>query len=159
MHRATAVIPSGYWPKAQETGTVTLIYADRCRRRIRLVDDGARPFLLDLERPARLADGDGLQLMGHGFIRVIAAAEALLEVTARDARHLAQLAWHVGNRHTAAEIVDDRRLRLIDDAVLRNMLQGLGAALTTVQAPFHPEGGAYSNHGEGHAHGPDTHTH
>ncbi len=50
-------------------GTVTLIYADRCRRRIRLADDAGKPFLLNLERPMRLADGDGLQLMGHGFIR------------------------------------------------------------------------------------------
>jgi urease accessory protein len=159
MHRATAVIPSGFWPKAQESGTVTLIYADRSRRRIRLVDDAGRPFLLDLERPVRLADGDGLQLMGHGFIRVVAAPEALLEVTARDPRHLAQLAWHVGNRHTAAEMVDDRRLRLIDDAVLRNMLKGLGAELATVAAPFHPEGGAYAGQAHDHAHGPDTHTH
>lgn len=159
MHRATAVIPSGYWPKAQECGTVTLIYADRCRRRIRLSDDAGKPFLLDLERPVRLAGGDGLQLMGHGFIRVIAAEETLLEVTARDTRHLARLAWHVGNRHTAAEIIDDLRLRLIDDAVLRNMLQGLGAELTTVEAPFHPEGGAYASSSHDHAHGPDTHTH
>lgn len=161
MHRATAVIPSGYWPAAQEVGTVTLIYADRCRRRIRLTDDGGKPFLLDLERPMRLADGDGLQLMGHGFIKVIAAPETLLEATARDALHLARLAWHVGNRHTAAQVIDERRLRLVDDAVLRAMLKGLGAALSTVEAPFHPEGGAYAggDAAHGHEHGPHTHEH
>lgn len=161
LKRATAVIPSGYWPKAQLVGSVTLIYADRCRRRIRLTDDGGHPFLLDLDRPMRLADGDGLQLMGHGFIRVIAAEEALLEARARDAQHLARLAWHVGNRHTAAEMVDDRRLRLVEDAVLRAMLKGLGAELATVKAPFHPEGGAYAGSDAtlGHEHGPHTHEH
>ncbi|WP_374377477.1 urease accessory protein UreE [Dongia sp.] len=152
--RATAVIPATFWPRGQEVGTVTLIYADRNRRRIRLTDDAGRPFLLDLERPVRLADGDGLQLMGHGFIRVIAAPEMLLEAVARDATHLARLAWHVGNRHTAAEIVEPLRLRLVDDAVLHAMLRGLGAELTRVEAPFHPEGGAY-----GHEHGPHTHSH
>ena len=89
-------------------------------------------------------DGDGLQLMGHGFIKVVAAVETLLEARAKDTKHLARLAWHVGNRHTAAEMVGDNALRLVDDAVLRAMLKGLGAELTTVQAPFHPEGGAYA---------------
>ncbi len=160
LRQATAVIPAGYWPKAQEVGTVTLIYADRCRRRIRLTDDSGQPFLLDLERPARLADGDGLQMMGNGFIRVVAAPEQVLEVKARDARHLARLAWHVGNRHTAAEIVDGERLRIVDDAVLRAMLKGLGADLSLVEAPFHPEGGAYAaGDTHGHEHGPHTHTH
>ena len=162
LKRATAIIPAGYWPAAQMVGTVTLIYADRCRRRIRLTDDSGKPFLLDLERPMRLADGDGLQLMGHGFIKVVAAVETLLEARAKDAKHLARLAWHVGNRHTAAEMVGDNALRLVDDAVLRAMLKGLGAELTTVQAPFHPEGGAYAGgdatHHD-HEHGPHTHTH
>ena len=49
LKRATAIIPSGYWPAAQMVGTVTLIYADRCRRRIRLTDDSGKPFLLDLD--------------------------------------------------------------------------------------------------------------
>lgn len=159
--RATAVIPAGFWPVAQTVATVTLAYADRCRRRIRLIDDGGQPFLLDLDKPMRLADGDGLQLMGNGFIRVIAAQEKLLEARARDALHLARLAWHVGNRHTAAEVTEGLALRLVDDVVLRAMLKGLGAELTTIEAPFHPEGGAYAggDAGHGHEHGPHTHTH
>jgi urease accessory protein len=159
--RATAVIPAGFWPTARTVATVTLAYADRCRRRIRLMDDNGQPFLLDLEKPMRLADGDGLQLMGNGFIRVIAAQEKLLEARAKDAQHLARLAWHVGNRHTAAEVVAGFALRLVDDAVLRAMLKGLGAELTTIEAPFHPEGGAYAggDAGHGHEHGPHTHTH
>ncbi|WP_374651195.1 urease accessory protein UreE [Dongia sp.] len=161
LPRATAVIPAGYWPQAQTAGCVTLTYAERCRRRIRLVDDGGQPFLLDLDKPVRLADGDGLQLMGNGFIRVVAAQQKLLEARAKNPQHLARLAWHVGNRHTAAQVTEGLTLRLIDDAVLRLMLQGLGAELSTIEAPFHPEGGAYagSDAAHGHAHGSDAHTH
>ena len=162
LKRVTSVIPVGHWPTMQMVGVVTLIYADRCRRRIRLIDDSGAPFLLDLERPALLLDGDGLQLMDRGFIKVVAATEALTEAHAKDARHLAQLAWHVGNRHTASEIIDDQRLRLLDNAVLSAMLKGLGAKLSAVEAPFNPEGGAYAGGAvgsHGHEHGPHTHTH
>jgi urease accessory protein len=157
---ATNCVPAGQWPSAKQTASVTLSYADRCRRRIRLTDDAGKPFLLNLEKPQRLADGDGLALTDGSFVRVTAATEKLLEVQGQDAAHLARLAWHVGNRHTAAEIVDARTLRLVNDAVLRDMLMGLGATLALVEAPFHPEGGAYGGHvatGHGHHHQDDHH--
>jgi urease accessory protein len=37
------------------------------------------------------------------------------------------------------------------DKVLRRMLEGLGATVTEVTAPFTPEGGAYG-HGRTHGH-------
>src|SRR5262245_34266500 len=93
---AAHVIAAGEWLATLECGTVTLAYADRCRRRVRLIDDVCVPFLLDLARPARLTDGDGLVLADGAIIRVIAAPEPLVEAVARDAQHLARLAWHVG---------------------------------------------------------------
>ncbi len=159
LKRATAIIPSGYWPAAQMVGTVTLIYADRCRQRIRLTADDGKPFLLDLERPMRLADGDGLQLMGHSFIKVVAAVETVAGGAKRGTPSISRASpGYVGNRSTAAEMVDNRRLRLVDDAVLRAMPKGLGAELATVEAPFHPEGGAYAggDAAHGHEHGPRT---
>ena len=99
---AAHFIVAGEWLATLQSGTVTLIYADRCRRRVRLMDDAGAPFLLDLVRPARLADGDGLVLADGTIIRVIAKPEPLVEAVATDARHLARLAWHVGNRHVAA---------------------------------------------------------
>jgi len=141
---AAHFIAAGEWLATLESGSVTLVYADRCRRRVRLMDDRGVPFLLDLVRPARLADGDGLVLADGTIIRVIAKPEPLVEAVATDARHLARLAWHVGNRHVAAQIVDERCLRIAHDAVLEQMLRGLGAETRTVTAPFHPEGGAYA---------------
>ena len=45
-----------------------------------------------------------------------------------------------------SQIVGDR-LRIRRDHVLEDMLRGLGATLTEIEAPFDPEGGAYGQHG------------
>lgn len=148
-------VAAGEWPATLQSATVTLIHADRCRRRVRLMDDSRAPFLLDLARPARLADGDGLVLADGTIIRVVAAPEPLVEAIATDAPHLARLAWHIGNRHVPAQIVDDRRLRIAHDSVLKEMLRGLGAETHAIAAPFHPEGGAYVTLAAGHRHGHD----
>ncbi len=153
LRHAATHLAAGHWPASRQAATVTLRYADRCRRRVRLTDDAGAAFLLDLARPARLADGDGLMLDDGSVIRVVAAQEPLTEAIATDARHLARLAWHVGNRHLPAQIIDDRRLRIAHDPVLLEMLRGLGAETRSITAPFHPEGGAYATPAAGHHHG------
>ncbi|NRB01027.1 MAG: autoinducer binding domain-containing protein, partial [Rhodobacteraceae bacterium] len=46
-----------------------------------------------------LADGDALNLSDKpGVIKVCAAPEDLIEITAKDTLHLVRLAWHLGNR-------------------------------------------------------------
>ena len=71
-----------------------------------------------------------------------------------------RLAWHLGNRHLPTEIQADRLL-IRDDHVIVAMLQGLGAELRKVDAPFNPEGGAYGEHNRqpGHQHHHDDHDH
>src|SRR3954467_11511211 len=78
--RATRILPNGRWTETSASATVTLAFDDRYRRRIQLTDDAGVPFLLDLARPAVLADGDGLLLDDGGIIAVRAAAEDLAEV-------------------------------------------------------------------------------
>jgi urease accessory protein len=69
---------------------------------------------------------------------------------AHSPRHLVRLAWHIGNRHLQAELLEDRiHIRL--DHVIAEMLRGLGAEILEVSAPFQPEGGAYEE--GGHSHG------
>jgi urease accessory protein len=153
MRQATQWHRAGAWPEAEVAGTITLSYADRCRRRIQMADDGGTPFLLSLQRAVRLSDGDGLQLEQGGYLRVIAGPEPLIEVKAQNAQHLAKLAWHIGNRHVPAEIVDGFHLRIIFDSVLEAMLHQLGAETRRIAAPFAPEGGAYAQLGlHAHAH-------
>lgn len=155
MRRAVAHHVAGSWPAREAAASVTLAYADRHRRRIKLTDDAGEAFLLDLERAVHLADGDGLALEGGGFIRVKAAEEAVLDIRCTGAGHAARVAWHIGNRHTALQVLPGGRLRILDDHVLKAMLEGLGATVTETHAPFQPEPGAYANghdHGAGHAH-------
>src|SRR5579862_4684506 len=148
MRRAIAVRSKGNWPQDAAADTVTLAFLDRHRRRIRLVADSGEAFLLDLSRTAHLADGDGLELNDGNFIAVRAAPERVLEIAADDAAHLLRIAWHLGNRHLPLQVAGER-LRVRDDHVIAEMVQGLGGRITRLDAPFDPEIGAYA---AGHAH-------
>ena len=142
MHRR------GAWPDEAAQDAVTLAYLDRHRRRIRLVSDAGKPFLLDLPRVQRLIDGDGLELDDGGYVRVNAAAEPVVEIAAAPA-DLLRIAWHLGNRHLPLQVIDDK-LRIRADHVIAEMVMGLGGEIVHCDAPFDPEIGAYA--GVLHAH-------
>ncbi|CCQ72722.1 urease accessory protein UreE [Magnetospira sp. QH-2] len=150
LRRAIAVLPQGHWT-GDPVGTITLAFADRHKRRIRMIDDGGEAFLLDLPDAVLLGDGDGLELDGGGVIEVRAAEESVVDIACTDAAHAARIAWHIGNRHTAVQVLDGGRLRMADDLVMVHMVEGLGGAVSRTTAPFEPEGGAYAS-GGGHAH-------
>ena len=74
---------------------------------------------------------------------------------------LARIAWHIGNRHTPAEITAEA-IYIKPDHVLAEMVAGLGAHVHMVRRPFEPEGGAYGSKGplqQGHHHGGHDHKH
>ena len=151
MKRATEVVRAGRWPPGERIDSVTLLFDDRYRRRLRMLGDGGTDFLLDLTEPVVLHTGDGLKLEEGGFVEVRAAEEDLVEVRGRDAASFARLAWHLGNRHLPAEIADDLIL-IRDDHVIVDMLERLGARIRRVQRPFNPQGGAYGQHNHDPAH-------
>jgi len=134
--------------------TITLDEAGRNRRRIQLTSDNGLSFTLDLPEARLLRQGDGLLLDNGDVIEVHAAPEALMEVRAQNAEHLLKLAWQIGNRHLAAQIEGDV-IRLRSDPVIKEMLQGLGAAVTDITGPFDPEGGAYGDAHQHHHHNHD----
>ena len=158
MLHATAVIPRGQW-QGTVTDRLVLAYDDRYRRRVLLRTAGGAELLLNLVQPRVLRDGDALRLDDGGLVVVEAAPERLAEITGADAAALIRVAWHLGNRHLPTELVGDR-LRIREDHVIIAMVQGLGAEVRLIEAPFNPEGGAY-DHGavHGHAHDPGGHTH
>lgn len=125
---------------------VTLTYEDRFLRRTVFTTAQGERFLVDLEHTTSLNHGDAFELSDGRFIEVIAAEEPLLEVRG----DLTRLAWHIGNRHTPAQI-EAHRILIQRDHVLRDMLEKLGAELAEVIEPFQPEGGAYG-HGRTHGH-------
>jgi urease accessory protein len=129
--------------------SVTLDYEGRFLRRRLLTTDGGAALQVDLPETVSLAEGDAFETVDGRLIGVRAAPEPLAEVVAAGAA-LARLAWHIGNRHTPAEI-GEGRLRIRRDHVLEAMLAKLGAQMRPVMAPFNPEGGAYG-HGRTHGH-------
>jgi urease accessory protein len=158
MLRATEVLPAGDW-KGKPADVVRLDYDRRTRRRITLTCQGGLTFLLDLAKAPVLRAGDGIRLEDGRIIAVEAAPEQLLEIVCRDARLLARIAWHLGNRHLATEIAA-RAIHIRDDHVIADMIRGLGAEAHVVSRPFNPEGGAYGQGAvQGHSHGHAHHHH
>jgi urease accessory protein len=160
MPRADKVIPAGKWSGAP-ADSVVLDFDERYRRRFAMTGVGGLEFLLDLNEAAMLRSGDGLRLDDGRIVEVVAAPEPLAEVRAADALALIRVAWHLGNRHLATELMP-KALRIRRDPVIEAMIQGLGARVIPLEAPFNPEGGAYvqaetSAHEprHGHVHGHD----
>ena len=115
-------------------------------------------FLLDLENAVALRGGDALVLEDGRLVEVVAAPEPLAEIRGSDPQHLVRLAWHLGNRHLPTQITA-RGLRIRRDHVIEAMVQGLGARIIEIEAPFDPEGGAYADSGHGHAPAGAAHDH
>ena len=149
--RAVSVLSAGRAGATAPSGRAVLAHDERhLRRRAIELADGSK-VLVDLPEPVSLNDGDRLVLEDGGHIEIIAAPEEVYDIRARDGVHLAELAWHIGNRHLAASI-EAGRILILRDHVIKAMLEGLGAAVTDVSEPFRPVRGAYSGHGGGHGH-------
>ena len=152
MRRALSVRQAGQWDDAAAIDRVVLDASERHRRRLVLTAERGTILLLDLPQATALRDGDGLVLDDGAVVGVIGKPEPLHEIAATSGCELARLAWHLGNRHAEVQVVGDR-LRIRRDHVLARMLEGLGAKVTEIEAPFDPESGAYDLQHHGHERG------
>ncbi|WP_131857612.1 urease accessory protein UreE [Bosea sp. BK604] len=166
MLRATSVTRKAAVKQDKVVETLTLDHEDRNRRRVALKGDGGLDILLDLDKPTALNDGDAVKLEDGRLVLIKAAAQRLLEIRAENPLRLMRVAWHIGNRHTPAEITADA-IYIENDHVLAEMIRGQGCAMSEVERPFQPERGAYDHghencghdhHGHDH-HGHDHHGH
>lgn len=119
------------------------------RRKVVELVHGDKVFI-DLSETVVLEHGDRLLLDDGRNAEIIAAEEELYEVLPSQGSPVRHLAWYLGSRHLAAQIEDDRIL-ILRDHVIKAMLEGLGATVRAVREPFQPLHGAY--HSQGHAHG------
>lgn len=144
------VIESFYSGRQAPDTVLELPFELRQKSRLRTrLDDGEEVGLF-LERGRVLRGGDRLLANDGRVVQVKARAEAVLDVYAANAITLTRAAYHLGNRHVQLQ-VGDGWLRLLDDYVLRAMLEQIGGLrLENKTAPFEPEAGAY---GGGHHHG------
>jgi urease accessory protein len=157
MIRATQVRGQYRWSEPP-ADTVVLDFDDRHRRRMAMTGTRGLEFLLDLESAVALRGGDALVLEDGRLVEVVAAPEPLAEIRGSDPQHLVRLAWHLGNRHLPTQITA-RGLRIRRDHVIEAMVQGLGARIIEIEAPFDPEGGAYADSGHAHAPAGEAHDH
>lgn len=147
-------------PAGADANTAPAIHADlvlplelreKCRLRA-MLSNGAEAAVYTV-RGTVLRDGDLLTGEDPSLVvRVVAAGEALYHVTCADPQSLLRCAFHLGNRHTQAQ-VGIGFLRIRADAVLKDMLLGLGAQVDECRAPFESEAGAYGDGHGGHGHG------
>jgi len=133
-------------------GELVLPFHLREKSRLRAVLKSGEEVAVLRPRGTVLRGGDLLR-GGDGpivrIVRVVAEPEPVYRVEHPQATGLLRCAFHLGNRHTQTE-VGQGWLRIRADAVLREMLLGLGAQVQDELAAFEPEAGAY---GGGHHHG------
>ena len=134
---------------ASHDATLSLPIDQRIKSRLKVtLDDGQKAGLF-LPRGQVLRNGDLLQSTEGLVIQVQAAPETVSTVHSDDARTLARVAYHLGNRHVPLQITR-AWVRYQHDHVLDEMVYGLGLEVTVEDAPFEPEAGAYKSAGHGH---------
>jgi urease accessory protein len=150
MLRAISHLPAHHG-RGAPLDTITLAHDERRLRRKLLTCAGGTEVMVDFPSTVTLDHDGALELDNGQLIAIVAAPELLYAVHARSTAHLVRLAWHIGNRHTSAQL-EEGRILIKRDHVLRTMLEGLGAEVADVTEPFFAEHGAYHSHGDtGHA--------
>jgi urease accessory protein len=146
----------------KRAATIELDWDVRQKSRFAATDSQGRELAVFLPRGQAVRGGDVLVAEDGSLVRVIAAPQQVLRITAC-AQHgtpfdLTRAAYHLGNRHVPIELQPDH-LKIEPDHVLADMLRAMHLIVTEQSLPFEPEGGAYAaGHGGGHGHG-HGHTH
>ena len=76
------------------------------------------------------------------FVSIEAANEDVIRIRSGNRLKLLKAAYHLGNRHVEIEL-HDKELYLLNDVVMKKMLEGHGFEVESLQRPFSPETGAY----------------
>ena len=169
MLQTAKLIPQGQGLASvlvKRAATLTLDWDVRQKSRFEATDSLGRGVGVFLPRGTVVRGGDVLVAEDGSLVRVEAAPQTVLRITACIAHgspfDLTRAAYHLGNRHVPIELRPDH-LQIEPDHVLAEMLRAMHLIVNTVDAPFEPESGAYSSHGaQAHAHThaiADTHAH
>src|SRR5205814_856794 len=103
----------------------------------RMVLNDAMPHI-EVDPETYEVRADGVQRDCGVYLRVRAAPEEIFEIEAAEQADSLRVAWHLGNRHLPLQVAGVR-LRIRPDHVVAEILVGLGARITRLEAPFDPE--------------------
>ena len=141
----------------KRASTIEIDWDVRQKSRFEATDSLGRQLGIFLPRGTMLRGGDVLIAEDGSMVKVIAAPQTVLRITAcsshGSAFDLTRAAYHLGNRHVPIELKPDH-LKIEPDHVLADMLRAMHLIVNEVSEAFEPEGGAYSAGGHGHAHAP-----
>jgi urease accessory protein len=141
----------------KRAATVELDWDVRQKSRFAATDSTGRELGIFLPRGTVVRGGDVLVAEDGSLVRVLAAPQPVLVITActehGTAFDLTRAAYHLGNRHVPIELQPDH-LKIEPDHVLADMLRAMHLTVTEAQDAFEPEGGAYAAGGHGHGHEP-----
>ena len=141
----------------KRAATVELDWDVRQKSRFDATDSTGRTLGVFLPRGTLVRGGDVLVAEDGSLLRVIAAPQAVLRITACSAHgsafDLTRAAYHLGNRHVPIELKPDH-LKIEPDHVLADMLRAMHLTVLEATEAFEPEGGAYAHSAHGHEHAP-----
>ena len=139
----------------QRASTLELDWDVRQKSRFDATDASGRALGIFLPRGTVIRGGDVLVAEDGSLIKVLAAAQPVLVITACTEHgspfDLTRAAYHLGNRHVPIELKPDH-LKIEPDHVLADLLRAMHLTVREASVAFEPEGGAYSASGHGHAH-------
>ena len=109
----------------------------------RSTQDGS-DVILNLPRGGgRLIPGEILKSENSQiFVSIEAANEDVIRISSENRLELLKAAYHLGNRHVEIEL-HEKELYLLNDAVMKKMLERHGFQIEMIKRPFFPEIGAY----------------
>lgn len=136
---------------------LVLPYELRENSRLRTALTSGEEVAIFTQRGTVLRNKDLLSSADGRVVQIISAEEPTYRITCSTPHQLLRCAFHLGNRHTMTQVADGF-LRIYQDSVLKEMLEGLGATVIEESAQFEPESGAYSGGGH-HHHGDGDHNH
>ena len=136
----------GNWPIDKAKYTITLNASERFCRRKNLILDNGKKVLIALDKVVNFNDSDGFELENGEWIKINAAKEKIIDINTNDNEHQSLLAWHLGNRHLAMQIINEKLLRIEYDHVILDMLKVLNTRVFIREDIFEPELGAYGAH-------------
>ena len=141
----------------KRAATIELDWDVRQKSRFAATDSQGRQLAVFLPRGQAVRGGDVLVAEDGSLVRVQAAPQKVLHITAcaqhGSAFDLMRAAYHLGNRHVPIELQPDH-LKIEPDHVLADMLRSMHMTVVEADLPFEPEGGAYGGHvtNDGHSH-------
>ena len=144
----------------RRAATAELDWDVRQKSRFAATDSTGRELGVFLPRGTVVRGGDVLVAEDGSLVRVLAAPQPVLVITACEAHgspfDLTRAAYHLGNRHVLIELKPDH-LKIEPDHVLADMLRAMHLTVREAREAFEPEAGAYGGHGHHHGHGHDHH--